>query len=514
MQTILQLQVSANEAVSSLRNTSADFSSGSETKTRETKFIDALKESSCQTKQQTEDEKTISSDDATEKNEVADTANSQEKITKKSTDTAEQKTKKDKTAEQENPREKTVSAKVENENALLQANLTQSENKAAREEKNIFQNAKIVSAENKGKKEKVRPDFSDSDDFDFNAKTKNNENLSSSVALAKNKIQPDFDFEKTDEFQKDVLEENVSLNEELNENLFAFGKISADEKDKNQTDALFDKTKNDLSLKENRFEITDLRTRKPQVPEDSDSSSSSKKTNREKLSFFQNPGNSKSLSFSSNEKSAVQEKNASQTSLKDKFSLSQDQKNGTLTADFDLELHAEQNITSSSQQTASSSSSTYQSMLSNAIGANAPDFVKAGNIVLKDNNQGNINLVLHPEKLGNVKISLSLSDKVISGQITVHSKEAYEAMKESIVSLKEAFSQNGFEAGEFNLSFSQNQNFAGFGNGSQNQDSAFRAEKSYSDYVTDASQDSSDDDNFSSSSLSQAHGTHSINIVA
>ena len=513
MQTILQLQVSANEAVSSLRNTSADFSSGSETKTRETKFIDALKESSCQIKQQTEDEKTISSDDATEKNEVADTTNSQEKITKKSTDTAEQKDKKDKTAEQENPREKTVSAKVENENVLLQANLTQNENKVAREEKNIFQNAKIVSAENKGKKEKVRLDFSDSDDFDLSEKTKTNENLSSSAALAKNKIQSDFDFEKTDEFQNNVLEENVSLNEELNENLSAFGKISADEKDKNRIDALFDKTKNDLSLKENRFEITDLRTRKPQVPEDSDSSSSSKKTNREKLSFFQNPGNSKSLS-SSNEKSAVQEKNASQTSLKDKFSLSQDQKNGTLTADFDLELHTEQNITSSSQQTASSSSSTYQSMLSNAIGANAPDFVKAGNIVLKDNNQGNINLVLHPEKLGNVKISLSLSDKVISGQITVHSKEAYEAMKESIVSLKEAFSQNGFEAGEFNLSFSQNQNFAGFGNGSQNQDSAFRAEKSYSDYVTDASQDSSDDDNFSSSSLSQSHGTHSINIVA
>ena len=107
---------------------------------------------------------------------------------------------------------------------------------------------------------------------------------------------------------------------------------------------------------------------------------------------------------------------------------------------------AAQNMTASSDQAASATGSQFQAMLANQIQANAPEFVRAGNIVLKDGNMGTINLIMHPESLGNVKISLEVSDKVIAGQITVASREAYNAFRESIGALQNAFTENGFES--------------------------------------------------------------------
>ncbi len=152
---------------------------------------------------------------------------------------------------------------------------------------------------------------------------------------------------------------------------------------------------------------------------------------------------------------------------------------------MELAGNVEQNITSSSTQTAAANGSNFQAMLTNAIQDNAPDFVKAGNIVLRDGNQGSINLILRPEALGNVKISLSLSDKVITGQITVQSQEAYNAFKDSIESLKAAFAQNGFEAQGFDLQFAGNQNFAQSQQEWQNPEFAIRANRAYDDLVLD-----------------------------
>ena len=155
----------------------------------------------------------------------------------------------------------------------------------------------------------------------------------------------------------------------------------------------------------------------------------------------------------------------------------------TVQATLDLSAAASRNITSSDSQSAGANGSDFQSMLSNAIQSNAQDFVKAGNLILRGNNQGSINLVLNPEKLGNVKISLNLSDKLISASITVHSKEAYEALKEGIASLKEAFAGNGFETGDFNLSFAnQSGQFSKEQGGSQQWQSQFFGNKRYSDY--------------------------------
>ena len=167
--------------------------------------------------------------------------------------------------------------------------------------------------------------------------------------------------------------------------------------------------------------------------------------------------------------------------------------------------HIDQNITSANTQTAAANGSNFQAMLTNAIQENAPDFVKAGNIVLRDGNQGAINLILRPESLGNVKISLSLSDKVITGQITVQSQEAYNAFKDSIDSLKAAFAQSGFEAQGFDLNFAGNQQFAQSQNDWQNPEFAIRADRTYGDFVS--AEDAADVADY-------ALSDYGINIVA
>lgn len=271
--------------------------------------------------------------------------------------------------------------------------------------------------------------------------------------------------ENLDENQLRMIAENIQNNPELSENAKFAEKDSLDEVDT--------KSKKDVKLA-----VHDLRTRKVSDTELPSEKVVAKVQNESKTNV------------------KIDTKAESETSVQ-------------MTMELSARSGAEQNITSSSSQAAGANGSTFQAMLSNTVQANAPEIVKAGNMVLKDNNSGSINLILKPESLGNVKISLNLSDKLVSGQITVASREALDAFRESIDSIKQAFTQSGFDTGSFDLNFSQSNDFAqNFG---QNQNDGARqnihAERTYGDFVADRSADSSADayNNFSDGS---------VNIVA
>ena len=148
-------------------------------------------------------------------------------------------------------------------------------------------------------------------------------------------------------------------------------------------------------------------------------------------------------------------------------------------------------------------------MLANQIQENAGEIVKAGNIVLKDNDVGSIKLILHPESLGNVKIDLQVNEKNISGKIIVATQEAFNAFKETAENLKQAFVQSGFESAGLELSFA-NQNFAGNHSGeNQNNPAAeFAMRKVYGEINGFAEENFPEIENIENSAM------NSINIVA
>lgn len=201
-------------------------------------------------------------------------------------------------------------------------------------------------------------------------------------------------------------------------------------------------------------------------------------------------------------------KNSKDTHVKNSQAVKTDGNNSVqMTMNFSDQV--QQNILSSSNQSASAASSNFQAMLSNQIQQNAQEFVKAGSIVLKDNNIGTIKLVLHPESLGNVKINLQLSDKVISGQITVASQDAYNAFKDSADSLKQAFIQNGFETSGFTVAYSGANAGGSSYTGGQNQEN---------NYAPAHASDSYDNAQFADAipavGGSYITASHSLNIVA
>lgn len=205
-------------------------------------------------------------------------------------------------------------------------------------------------------------------------------------------------------------------------------------------------------------------------------SSSDGKGAKEVPSLFEN-------NFTVTDERSVEQKIAD---FKSEMKSDYSEQDNSLNLSLSLSETAKQNILSSNNQTAGASGSTFQQMLSQQIQFNAPDFVRAGNIVLQDNNSGSINMILKPENLGNVKINLHLSDNVITGQITVNSKEAFDAFKQNLETLKQAFQNSGFENANLSLSYADTSS-GSFAQGERQQSSEqFFSNKVYGDYASSA----------------------------
>ena len=174
-------------------------------------------------------------------------------------------------------------------------------------------------------------------------------------------------------------------------------------------------------------------------------------------------------------------------------------------------VQSQQNILASNNQSAGATGSTFQAMLSQQIQENVPEFVKAGSIILRDNNSGTINMTMKPESLGNVKISLEVSDKVIAGQITVHSQEAYDAFKQNLDVLKQAFQQNGFDSAGFTLNLAQSGNSGSFGQEQHQMAQEFMSNRTYGELASTG--ESSVQETESSAAYSKSSG-YQIDVVA
>ena len=77
--------------------------------------------------------------------------------------------------------------------------------------------------------------------------------------------------------------------------------------------------------------------------------------------------------------------------------------------------------------------------------------VRQTGIILKNNNRGEIRLVLKPEQLGKLRIRIQLDDNRLTGRIFVTNAIVKEALDNDLESLYRAFKQNGFDAEEFEV---------------------------------------------------------------
>ncbi len=355
--------------------------------------------------------KTVQSEDQTSKISDSDKAENTEKSEKTSDNQVKDQN------ESEKVSEKTVEKTESDENKDNKiSEKTDSKGKSVinseTETKKSVEDKKTGKADSKDTKDSKNKKLSDKDfsRFEEIAKTAESEDNSAKLAGAvQNTIKSEENEIKLSDNEIEVSENAINTDSSAQ---FALNNIQTEE---SSSDTEFDfsgnqdKAKNQFTLdKDGKITVEDQRTK--EVAETDNTKKSALKTSEIKLA---------------NENTAVMS--------------------------VELNPNAEADVLSLNTQTAASNGSNFQAMLSNQLQNVAPEFVKAGNLVLKDNNQGTINLVLHPDDIGNVKIHLSLDGKTLSGHITVATKEALQVFKDNSETLREAFIKSGFDAASFDV---------------------------------------------------------------
>ncbi len=355
--------------------------------------------------------KTVQSEDQTSKISDSDKAENTEKSEKTSDNQVKDQN------ESEKVSEKTVEKTESDENkdnkiSEKKDSKGKSVNNFETEAKKTVEDKKTGKADSKDTKDSKNKKLSDKDfsRFEEIAKTAESEDNSAKLAGAvQNTIKSEENEIKLSDNEIEVSENAINTDSSAQ---FALNNIQTEE---SSSDTEFDfsgnqdKAKNQFTLdKDGKITVEDQRTK--EVAETDNTKKSALKTSEIKLT---------------NENTAVMS--------------------------VELNPNAEADVLSLNTQTAASNGSNFQAMLSNQLQNVAPEFVKAGNLVLKDNNQGTINLVLHPDDIGNVKIHLSLDGKTLSGHITVATKEALQVFKDNSETLREAFIKSGFDAASFDV---------------------------------------------------------------
>lgn len=77
--------------------------------------------------------------------------------------------------------------------------------------------------------------------------------------------------------------------------------------------------------------------------------------------------------------------------------------------------------------------------------------VRQAGIILKDNNSGELRLVLKPEKMGTVRIRLELQDNHIAGKIFVDNNSVKDVFDQNLEALYRALRESGYETSGLNV---------------------------------------------------------------
>lgn len=82
------------------------------------------------------------------------------------------------------------------------------------------------------------------------------------------------------------------------------------------------------------------------------------------------------------------------------------------------------------------------------------NMIKAANVADTDG-QSRLKMVLNPPELGNLKVDLSMKDKVLNGSFKVDSESAKELVMSHLGNLKSALEEHGIKMGDFNVNVQQ-----------------------------------------------------------